>query len=124
MTVTRRIALATYLALLALVVVWELALAPATPVPRAFWAAIKAIPLLLPLYGLSRARLNTHVIAALVVMLYFCEGVAAVYLATKSGSADQLVYGALEITAALVFIGAATFHVRFRRHQLHARGSV
>jgi uncharacterized membrane protein len=121
--VTRQLALAAYLMLLGLVVGWELFAAAATPVPRAFWVAVKAVPLLIPLYWLVRDSANAHVVAALLVLVYFCDGVAAAYIAAKMGPRAQLVYAAAEIFATVLFIGAATLYARHRLRSPRAQDS-
>jgi uncharacterized membrane protein len=121
MRLSRRLALAAYIALLLLVLGWELLAAPATPLPRAFWAGVKTVPLLVPVYWLVRGGARAHVLAALLVLLYFCDGIATAYLAARAGTAHALGYAAAEIAAALSFIGAATFYARFRLRAPSAR---
>ncbi len=116
----RWLALIAYALLLTLVVTWEAWLAPATPVTRAFWLGVKTIPLLVVLPGLWRGSDRVHVLATLLVLLYFCEGVATAYTGGKAGALRELAYGAGEIFAALLFIGAASFYVRLSRRRATA----
>ncbi|MBI3897799.1 MAG: DUF2069 domain-containing protein [Gammaproteobacteria bacterium] len=113
MTLHRRLAFSSYLGLLAIVIAWELLAAPATPLPRLFWVGVKALPLLLPLYWLARASAYAHVLAALLVLLYFCDGVALLYGGIKVGGPAALGFGAAEIAAALAFIASSSFYARF-----------
>ncbi len=92
---------------------WEAWGAPATPVSRGFWLALKGLPLLVAIPGLWRNSAHTYVLATLLVLIYFCEGVATAYSAAMSGTWPALVYGAAEIVLSLLFIGAAPFHARF-----------
>lgn len=102
----------SYLGLLALVMLWEAWLAPATPVPRAFWLGLKTLPLLVPLYPVLRGSARAHVLAALLVLLYFSEGVAAAYSEGRRGDWGGTAYGLAEIVLAVVFIVSATFYAR------------
>lgn len=111
-SLTRRLALGAYALLLVLVVCWEAWGAPLTPVARGFWVTIKLVPLLVPLYWLVRGNAQAHVLAALLVLLYFCDGIVTTYLGAKAGEPAQWGYGLCETLAAVIFIGAATFYAR------------
>lgn len=124
MRLTRQLALASYLALLALIVAWEVLLAPVTPLPRAFWAALKTVPLLLLMVALLRGSARAYVFAALLVLLYFCEGVAVGYSAARKGSAPEFLYACAEVMLALIFIGSASFYARFTLRKANARSPV
>lgn len=118
---TRWIALAAYVALLALVFVWEAWAAPATPLPRAFWLGLKLIPLAAPLPWLARGGARAHVLAALILLLYFCEGVVLAYTAAKTGAGGELAYAAAEIALVLLFIAAASVYARANFREQHPR---
>jgi len=107
----RWIALATYLALLAAVIVWEAWAAPATPLPRAFWLGVKLLPLALPLPWLARGSARAHVVAALLLLLYFCEGVVAAYRGAHTGG-GELGHAATQIALTVGFIAAASVYAR------------
>lgn len=66
-------AVASLLLLIAVCVAWELFLAPLRP--SGSWMVLKALPLLLPLRGLLRARRYTCQWASLLSLVYFVEGV-------------------------------------------------
>lgn len=117
------LAIASYLGLLALVVAWEAWLAPPTPVPRAFWLGLKALPLLVPLYPLLRGSARAQVLAALLVLLYFSEGVAVTYAESRRENWPGAAYGLAEIILAVLFIVSATFYARVNARLLPARGS-
>lgn len=110
----RWVALAAYVALVALVIAWEGWMAPATPVPRAFWIGLKTLPLALPLPWLLRDSPRAHVLAALLLLLYFCEGVAVAYGAAKSGDARALAYAVAEVAVSMLFIVTASLYARAR----------
>ena len=111
----------SYGLLLALIVYWEAWGAPATPVSRGFWLALKGLPLLVAIPDLWRNSAQAHVLATLLVLIYFCEGVASVYGAAISATYPALAYGAAEIVLSVVFIGAASFHARFIRRRVTPR---
>ncbi len=111
----------SYGSLLALIVYWEIWGASATPVSRGFWLALKALPLLAAVHGLRRDSADAYVLATLLVLIYFCEGVATAYSAGVSGTWPACAYGAVEIVLSLVFIGAASFRARFIRRSVTPR---
>lgn len=120
-SVTRRLALSHYIALLMVVLWWEAWAAPPTPVSRLFWLAIKLLPLLIPLPALWRGSARAHVLAALLVMLYFCDGVATAYGAARTGNSASLGYATLEIILTVAFIATASFYARFNWRRENAR---
>jgi uncharacterized membrane protein len=70
------LARAALLALLALVLAWQLWLVPPTQLPRAAAAALHAAPLLPALLMLWRRRAGAEFWAAVAALLLFCHGVA------------------------------------------------
>ncbi len=115
MRAARSVALASYLALIVVIVLWEGWLAPPTPAPRLFWLGLKLAPLVLPLYGMLRAKPKTYIVAALIVLLYFTEGVMLAYSAFKGTEGRGVLAYALAQTAlAIVFFVGAAFYSRFR----------
>ena len=113
MRLARWTAFATYVTLLLLVFFWEAWWASSTPLPRAFWIAVKVTPLIIPLPGLWRKSARAHVLASLLLLIYFCEGVAAVYGARASGNAIKILYGSAEIILVVLAITAASVFARF-----------
>ena len=109
-----RTASVSYLALLALSVLWEGWLAPAARVPPGFWLTLKAVPLLLPLFGVLHGRPKAHVWAELLVLVYFMEGLIVAYLHRNDALAvnSPLLYAWAEIVLCLVFIGSSAYYVR------------
>jgi uncharacterized membrane protein len=110
-------ALASYLLLILLVVLWEGWLAPTPNVPPGFWLTIKALLLLLPLVGMLRDKPRSYLWATLLVMLYFMEGTMLLYLHRAEGFAlhSVLPYALLETLLTLGFITSAGFYVRAAR---------
>jgi uncharacterized membrane protein len=96
-------------ALIGLCVSWELWLAPLRP--GGSWLVLKALPLLLPLFGILHGKIESFRWSALLVIAYFMEGVVRVY-------ADQglsLALAALEALLALSFFVSAFAFVRSHR---------
>lgn len=115
MRAARSAALAAYGGLIALILVWEAWLAPATPAPRLFWVCLKLAPLVLPLPGLLRAGAKTHVLAALIVLLYFVEGAVLAFSAWRGAEgAGVLAYALLETVLATAFFVSAAWYVRLK----------
>ena len=113
----QQLALACYLLLLVLVVLWEGWLAPTPRVPPGFWLTVKSVPLLLPLLGLLRDKPRSYLWASLLAILYFMEGTMLLYLHRLDGFAlhSVLPYALLETLLALGFIVSASFSVRAAR---------
>ena len=114
MRATRVVAVASLLGLIALGLAWELWLAPLRP--GGSWLALKVLPLLLPLGGLLRLRMYTYRWTALLVWLYFVEGVVR-----ASGDAppgNQLAWA--QIALCLLLFTACALHVRLRQRQARA----
>lgn len=112
MAVARWATIVSYAALLLLVLGWETAWAPATPLPRVFWVVVKVVPLLVPLPWLVRGNPYAHVLTSLLVLVYFCGSVTLGYVAIKSGEMNTLVYATAEATAAVGFVLAASIYAR------------
>jgi uncharacterized membrane protein len=92
--------------LIFLSVVWELWLA--TLHPGGSWLVLKALPLLLPLFGILRGRIYTFRWSTLLIWLYFTEGVVRAW--SDSGLSSQL--ATVEWLLALVFFVSAAFFTR------------
>ena len=110
-------ALASYLLLILLVVLWEGWLAPAPKAPPGFWLTLKGLLLLAPLFGMLRDRPRSYLWASLLVMLYFMEGVMLLYVHRAEGFAlhNVLPYALLETLLTLGFIASAGFYIRAAR---------
>jgi len=91
---------ASLIALIALTLAWELWLAPLRP--GGSMLALKALPLLLPLFGILRGRRYTYQWAAMMILLYLTEGVVR---GVTDGGASRLLAG-LETILALAFLPA------------------
>jgi uncharacterized membrane protein len=106
---TRLLAVASLLGLIALGLAWELFLAPLRP--GGSWLALKVLPLCIPLPGLLKNRMYTYRWVSLVVWLYFIEGVVR-----ASGDRPPGNYLAmLEVLLCLTLFAACVLHVRLRQ---------
>ncbi|MGB3071459.1 MAG: DUF2069 domain-containing protein [Ottowia sp.] len=112
---TRIVAVSALLALIALVLAWELWLAPLRP--GGSWLALKVLPLLLPLPGLLRLRMYTYRWVSLFIWLYVTEGI--VRASGDRPPSNQLAM--LQVLLCVVLFTACTLHVRLR--QKHAKRS-
>lgn len=95
-------------ALIALCVAWELWLAPLRP--GGSWMVLKALPLLLPLFGILHGRVYTYRWSGMLALGYFLEGAVRAY--ADSGAAALL--AAVELTLALAFAAFAVAFVRVK----------
>jgi uncharacterized membrane protein len=107
---TRWVAVGSLLALIALSIAWEMWLAPIRPGGSPVIAALKALPLCVPLAGLLRMRMYTYRWLSLLLWLYFTDGVVRAW----GASGTLLALAAAEILLTLVLFGACAAHVRLR----------
>jgi len=103
------IACATLIALICLAVAWELFLAPLKP--GGSWLVLKALPLLVPLFGVLHGRRYTFQWTSLFIWLYFAEG--ATRAVSDRGLSATL--GAIEAVLCLAYFAAAVACVRLTR---------
>jgi uncharacterized membrane protein len=103
------IAAASLIALIFLCLVWELRLSPLRP--GGSWLALKALPLLAPLFGILHGRRYTHQWASMLVLVYLVEGI--VRAMTDSGIG--LALAAAETLLAATFFAAAVAYARLTR---------
>jgi uncharacterized membrane protein len=105
---SRRLAVASLLALIVLCLAWELFLAPLRP--GGSWLALKALPLCIPLAGFLKNRMYTYRWVSLLVWLYFTEGVVRAWSDRPPGQWLALI----EVVLCLVLFTACTAHIRLR----------
>ncbi|MGH8704243.1 MAG: DUF2069 domain-containing protein [Burkholderiales bacterium] len=103
------IASAALIALIFLCLGWELWLAPLRP--GGSWLALKALPLLAPLFGVLRGRRYTYQWSSMLVLAYFGEGVVRAW--SERGSAQAL--AAAEIALSLAFFVSVVAYARLFR---------
>lgn len=103
---TRNIAVASLLGLIALGLAWELWLAPT----GRGTLAVKVLPLTFALAGLLKYKLASYRWISLLVWLYFAEGVVR----ATSDRGPSVPLAIAEIVLSLVLFVAVTAHVRVR----------
>ena len=101
-------AVASLVALIFLCVAWELFLAPVRP--GGSWLALKAVPLMVPLFGVLHGRRYTFQWTTLLIWVYFAEGIVRAY--SDSGLSARL--AAAEIVLVLAYFASAVAFVRSR----------
>lgn len=106
MRVAQLIASASLIALIFLCVAWELWLAPVRTGGSAL--ALKALPLLLPLFGVLRGKRYTYQWSSMLILAYFTEGVVRAWSERGSGQ----VMAVAEIVLSLSFFTAAVWYAR------------
>ena len=106
------IAVASLIALIFLCIAWESWLAPIRAGGSAL--ALKALPLLLPLFGILRGKRYTCQWSSMLILAYFAEGVVRAWSERGAGQALAIA----EIALSMVFFSAAIFYVRFTRAPL------
>ncbi len=102
---------ASLIALIVLAVLWETHLAPLTP--GGSWLALKALPLLAPLFGILRGRRYTHQWTTFLALLYFTEGI--VRATSDQGASVPLAW--LEVALSLTLFAACVAYARLTRPQ-------
>ena len=111
---SRFLAVASLLGLIALGLAWELWLAPLRP--GGSWIALKVLPLCIPLAGLLKNRMYTYRWVSLLVWLYFTEGVVRAWGDPTPGAWLAM----LEVLLCISLFAACALHVRLRLRLQHA----
>ena len=106
MRAARLTASASLIALVFLCVAWELWIAPMRPGGSAL--VLKALPLLLPLFGVLRGKRYTYQWSSMLIFAYFTEGVVRAW--SEHGSSQ--VMAVAEFAFSLVFFIAAVSYAR------------
>ncbi len=102
-------------ALILLCLAWEGWLAPLKP--QGSLLILKAVPLLLPLFGILRGRRYTFQWACMFILIYFTEGAVRAW-------ADQglsALLAMLEVLLTVIFFGCAIYYARFTRQPPRAK---
>lgn len=94
------------IALIFLCLAWEGWLAPLRP--GGSLLVVKALPLLLPLFGILRGKVYTYQWASMMILLYFTEGVVRAWSEHGLGAA----LASVEAVLSVVFYLSAVFYVR------------
>ena len=100
------LAIASLVGLIALCIAWEAFLAPLRP--GGSWLMLKAVPLLIPLFGILRGKRYTYQWASMFVLFHFTEGVVRAW--SDRGMSAKLALG--EVLLAVIFFLAAIYFAR------------
>ena len=95
--------------LIALSVAWETVLAPLKP--DGSLLMLKALPLLLPLFGVLRGKRYTYQWSCMFILLYFTEGVVRAW--SDQGLSAQLAM--TEVVLSVIFFVCTIFYARLTR---------
>jgi len=101
---------ASLIALIFLCLAWELRLAPVQP--GGSWLALKAFPLLLPLFGILNGRRYTYQVSSLLILFYLMEGLVR---ATSDPPGFSRALAAAEIMLSLIFFASVVSYARVTR---------
>lgn len=105
------LAITSLIGLILLCLAWEGWLAPVRPGGSLLVA--KALPLLLPLFGILRGKLYTYQWSSMLILLYFTEG--AVRAWSDHGLSAALAM--IEVFLSVMFYFSAVFYARLcKRH--------
>ena len=106
---SKALAAATLVALIALALAWELWLAPLRP--GGSLLALKALPLVLPLGGVLQGRRYTYQWSSMLILAYLAEGLTRAW--ADGGLARQLAI--VEVMLSVGYFVAAVSYVRLSR---------
>ncbi|MDK9704045.1 MAG: DUF2069 domain-containing protein [Sulfuritalea sp.] len=112
-----RLAAASLIMLLFLCLAWELWLAPLRP--GGSMLALKALPLLLPLFGILRGKRYTHQWTSMLALAYLTEGLVR---AASDQGASQTLAMAETVLATLLFAGCLG-HARIAAPSRHVKAA-
>ena len=98
------------IALILLCIAWESVLAPLKP--DGSLLILKALPLLIPLFGILKGRRYTYQWAGMLVLFYFTEGVVRAW--SDTGLSSQLAL--TEVVLSLLFFLCAIFYAKLTRN--------
>ncbi len=107
-------ALGSYLLLTITIIIWESWGAPSTQSSIYVGLILKTAPLLVLLRGIIRRNIQTHMIATLLMLLYFTEGVVLAYSEFQHGwhIHSEFIYALSETILASLFILSAGMYIR------------
>jgi len=110
--VSRQLQLGAIISLIALIflcLLWESLLAPLKP--GGSLLILKALPLLLPLFGILNGKRYTYQWASMLILLYFTEGVVRTW--SEHGISAYLAI--IEVVLTLIFFFCAIFYAKLTR---------
>jgi uncharacterized membrane protein len=112
-TIYRYLALGGHVALLIWMSVWYLLLDTSHSYSITFKIVIYLLPLLVPLYGIIKAKPYTHAWSCFIVLWYFLHSITVMY-----AEPDYIPHASLELVLAIImFVGCSMF-ARLRGQEL------
>ena len=105
----RLVASTSLIALIILSLAWEGVLAPIKP--EGSKLVLKAIPLLLPLFGILNGRRYTYQWASMFILIYFTEGAVRAW-ADQGLSADLAL---IEVLLTTIFFSCSIYYAKLTR---------
>lgn len=96
--------------LILLCIAWESVLAPLKP--NGSLLILKALPLLIPLFGILKGRRYTYQWAGMLILFYFTEGVVRAW--SDIGLSSRLAL--CEVILSLIFFLCAIFYAKLSRN--------
>lgn len=106
------VAVAGFLGLFALLMLWNTVLAPSSRFPVALMLVITVTPLLLPMRGLLARKPRSCAWMAYISLIYFIHGSTEAYV-----NASERLYASLEIMLSLMLFLGTTLYIRFAGKQ-------
>ena len=97
------------IALIFLCLLWEALLAPLKP--GGSLLVLKAVPLLIPLFGVLKGRRYTYQWSSMFILLYFAEGTVRAW--SETGISARLAM--LEVALSVLFFFCAIFYAKLSR---------
>lgn len=97
------------IALIFLCLLWEALLAPLKP--GGSLLVLKAVPLLIPLFGVLKGRRYTYQWSSMFILLYFAEGTVRAW--SETGISARLAM--LEVALSVLFFICAIFYAKLSR---------
>lgn len=113
-TLARALALAGFLGLLVLILVWTTWIAPPEIVPVSLALVVLVLPLLFPLRGMLHGRRYTHAWASLLALAYITLGI------TIGAAAEDRLYGLLMTVASLAWFAGSLLFVKLDARRARA----
>ena len=96
-------------ALIFLCLAWESILAPLKP--NGSLLILKAVPLLIPLFGILKGRRYTYQWASMFILLYFTEGVVRAW--SDTGLSAKLAM--IEVVLSVIFFTCTIYYAKLTR---------
>ncbi len=109
----RYLAMASHISLLVWMSIWYLVLSGARDYSATFIIVVYILPLILPLYGIVRAKPYTHAWACFIVLWYFLHAITVMY-----AEPNYIIHASFELVLAIgMFTGCCMF-ARLRGQEL------